>query len=422
MEFREFNMRKLRLFISALIIASLVISLTGISSNTANALVPLSCDEGFSSTNGNFYYDQCDNICSPDSSTSIVVGDNSALPAATVSYLDGRKIKDLAEQNKDRYMYAQTKTGLPWQVVAAIHYREAGMSATQSIFNGAKLGTGINVDGQNVVSDPNEDALNAANHFIKMASGVYGIDLSVTPESITLEQWGNAYLAYNRGYLYKQAGKTYDQSPYVMNGFDASHVNMSWVGKPADPAVSGIDGNKAGALSVLVYLGGAKLSSDCSSSGAVSGDIVKTALNYTRDTPATDGMTDASLAKEAYRKAIVEFNGAPASYPQITDCGRFVSTVLHASKADESFPAVGVGSLIKYMNSSPKYQALGSIQMNELMPGDIMAIESHIIIYTGKNGDYVAADASYEQRVPSVRNSSSPTWMIANGASVWRLK
>lgn len=379
-----------------------------------------SCDEGFYSDSDILYYSACAEVCSPGGA-SVQTG-GSSLPDATTKYLDGRGIKALVDQNKARYDKAQSVTGVPWQVTAALHYREAGMNPASSIYNGAPLGSGVNVDGQNVVADPLQDAVLATQHFVNMAKGVYGIDIVKSLSTMTTEQWGNAFLAYNRGYLYKQNGKTYDQSPYVMNGLDDAHMNMSWVGTPADPAVSGVDGNKAGALAVLQYLGGMTLTSTCSSSGAVAGDIVKTALNYTRDTPADNGMTDPSLAKQAYRDAMPQFNGQNAVYPQVTDCGRFVSTVYHASGADTSFPAVSVTVMVDYMNNSPKYQALGSPPLSELKPGDIMATSGHIIIYTGPNGPYMAADASFTERVPSVRTIGGPMWIESNGGHVWRLK
>ncbi|MDB5163004.1 MAG: peptidoglycan lytic protein [Candidatus Saccharibacteria bacterium] len=172
------------------------------------------------------------------------------LPKATTEYLEKRNVKSLAEQNMERYLAAQTAEGVPWQVIAALHYREAGMDPTKSISNGATLGSGVNVDGVNVVEDANQDAINMAKHFKRMAKSVYGID--VEKDAMTAELWGQAFLAYNRGSLYKRQGSTYDQSPYVMNGLDESHMNMRWV---AADTVNGVDGNKAGALTVLQYLG-----------------------------------------------------------------------------------------------------------------------------------------------------------------------
>lgn len=199
----------------------------------------------------------------------------SSLPGETIEYLDKQDIKGLAQTNMARYAAAETAEGVPWYVMAALHYREAKMDPNRSISNGAILGTGVNVDGVNVVTDPVQDAINMAQHFKRMADYVYDID--ITKDQMTTELWGKAFLAYNRGFLYERKGRTYDQSPYVMNGYDASHMNMRWI--DAD-TVSGFDGNKAGALALMTYLGGESVSSGagCSSLSTATGSVVPPVL------------------------------------------------------------------------------------------------------------------------------------------------
>lgn len=187
------------------------------------------------------------------------------LPQETIDYLDGRDVKDHYQENMERYLAAQEAEGVPAAVMAALHYREAGMNPESSISDGSPLGSGVNVDGINVVGDANLDAIRMAQHFKRMAQYVYGIDVVNTP--MTTELWGQAFLAYNRGFLYERAGTTYLTSPYVMNGIDANHLNMSW---GAGDTVKGVDGNKAGALAVMFYLGGAATASGvglCTSGG-----------------------------------------------------------------------------------------------------------------------------------------------------------
>ena len=194
-----------------------------------------------------------------------------ALPKTTIEYLEGRDVKNLYQQNMERYQAAQEAEGVPAAVMAALHYREAGMDPRRSISNGAILGTGVNVDGVNVVADANQDAINMAKHFKRMAQYVYGIDVVKTP--MTAELWGQAFLAYNRGFLYKRADRTYDQSPYVMNGVDENHLNMRWI--DAD-TVRGVDGNKAGALTVMYYLANASTVSSneaCAGTAGVAGEM-----------------------------------------------------------------------------------------------------------------------------------------------------
>lgn len=403
-------------FLLSLVVTSLV--LVAIPS-FASAKVSSNCDTDFYSSNDVLFFNPCENLCSSDSGSVI------ALPAETVSYLDGRGIRALLDQNMDRYKAAEAATGVMWPVIAAIHYREAGMDPTKSIFNGAALGSGVNVDGKEVVSDPKQDAINAATTFVELAKSVYEVDVK-KGTSLSTTDWGNAFLAYNRGFLYKQAGNTYDQSPYVINGYDTEHMNMSWVGGNADPAVSGVDGNKAGALTILAYLSVNTDSVKCSSSeSAVVGDVIRTALAFALDRPVEDGEVDVSLTTEAYANAFPSFNSAAFAYPAITDCGRFVSTVMRASEVDPDFPEVSVLVLSDYMNNSSKYESLGQIGFDQLQPGDILATPGHIILYTGQvtpDSRYYAADASFHDRVPSVRTSGGVTWMIGEGANVWRLK
>lgn len=413
-----------KIFFSVIISLGIIVSSIAIAAPPANAVT---CDKQFFAANNILFYNPCADICSQKNPASVSVGNsNSSLPSATTTYLDSLNIKARSEASMERYVFAESKTGVPWQAIAALHYRESGMDTTKSLF-GEALGSGTNADGQDVVADPNQDALNATEFMIKVAQSVYGINPSVSPEKLSIEQWGQAMLAFHGGFLYSQNGKTYDQSTYVMNGFDDRHLNMKWLSGEVntDEAAAGgaVDSNKAGTLAVMAYLGGVKIESDCTGSGAVAGDIVQTALNYANDVPAADGETDPALAKKIYLEAMPQFNGSSGDTSYVvTDCGRFVSTVYHASGADTDFPAVGVGSMITYMDGSAKYKALGAIQFADLKPGDILATPGHIILFTGENGDYAAADASLNQRVPSVRKPGSPMSMLSDGALVWRLK
>ena len=217
------------------------------------------------------------------SSGSIVAAGSSStkavqLPQETLDRLEQQDIRGRAEQNMERYTYAEEQTGVPWAVIASLHYREGGMRGNASALNGQPiLGFPyINIDGQTVGANPKDDAVNAANALKRLAEGVYDVD--VTQDNLSLEDWGWAFLSYNRGYLYKRVDASYTVSPYVMNGLDDQHMNMSW--SSAD-TVSGVDGNKIGALAILSYLDGQNLGSGGCGNGEVvapvkSDDIVIT--------------------------------------------------------------------------------------------------------------------------------------------------
>jgi len=386
------------------------------------------CDQAFFASNDVLFYNPCADICSEGSSTQVSVGSDQGLPSPTIDYLDALGIQAKANlpENKERYLYAESVTGLKWQVLAALHYRSAIMDPKKGIMDNATFATTTKVEGQAASKEAQDDALAAANELITLAQEVYSINVTASADTLKIEQWGNAFLAFYAGLLYQQAGKTYDQSPFVMNGFDDQHLGMSWLGISAglDPTHTAgkKDPNRAGALSILAYLDGVKVESECSSSGAVPGGVIETALNYANDAPVDNGTTDPSQAKQAYREAMPQFNGSNAVYPQITDCGRFVSTVLHASGADTDYPDVSVGRMIDYMDGSSKYEALGPVDFGSLRPGDVLATPDHIILFTGDVNGFFAADASFYERIPSVRDKGNPMWMIGEGADVWRLK
>lgn len=198
------------------------------------------------------------------------------LPQSTLDRLRNENFDARLARTKDRYVYAEQRTGIPWQMLAAIHYREAGMNPNMSIAAGEPLRNGKSMDGIQMSADPNEDARLGAEHLIYMAKSVYGIDLK---NDRTIDGIANAFLAYNRGFMYKAAGESYTKSPYVMNGYDEQHLNMVWAN--ADSyykgqklnSVAGTRDANLGALTIYSYLVGEGANAtgptaDGSSSGA----------------------------------------------------------------------------------------------------------------------------------------------------------
>lgn len=157
-------------------------------------------------------------------------------------------IMERINANLPDYQAAATKGGIPWQMLAAIHYREANADPGHNTLGGEPLGEKAKDSGLRPYT-----LLESANYsvgFIKsLYKMVYNADFPTNPND---EEIKNAFLSYNRGALYKQHGCTADQSPYVMNGYDESHKNMSWAPSCGD-TVSGPDGN-LGAYTMYVIL------------------------------------------------------------------------------------------------------------------------------------------------------------------------
>ena len=206
---------------------------------------------------------------------------NAELSSVARGLIGATSIPSLATQNKSAYETGAKAAGIPWQVLAAIHWREANMNASKSIANGQPLGAGVSVDGQAIGATLAEDAVIAANKALSIGKAVYSVDIS---SSNSIGDFARAFLAYNRGYMYKNHGTEYTESPYVMNGFDEAHRNMTWTtadvyNKPGGTRLNSLvigsaDGNKIGALAVFVYLmGGGVSGSDCSVGGLKSGGM-----------------------------------------------------------------------------------------------------------------------------------------------------
>jgi hypothetical protein len=240
-------------------------------------------DSEFAQQNGiQFYNRNAVDLCSASSGNLVSLGD---LPADTLAKIKSANIDGLLAKTKDRYLYAQQQTGIPWQALAALHYREAGMNPNLSMADGQKLGDYTSVDGAQISSDANKDAALAAEHFAKLASSTYNVNIKDTA-NITVDALGKAFLAYNRGFMYEEYNKqtgmslTYLDSPYVMNGFDESHMNMIWTAADSFGGVNSLAGKKdtnLGALTIYNYLvgsGGSVSAAAATSAGGCSSTAV----------------------------------------------------------------------------------------------------------------------------------------------------
>lgn len=125
---------------------------------------------------------------------------------------------------KDTYTKVGTTSGVPWQMLAAVDYRESHNGPNASALDGSPIGT-PNKDHPGVVPTSKENSVElSANYMIGLAKSVYGVTISTTN---TPDEIKEAFVAYNRGSLYKDNGLTPDQSPYVMNLYDG-HTIVPW--------------------------------------------------------------------------------------------------------------------------------------------------------------------------------------------------
>lgn len=399
----------------SLILAVLLLTVTVVPAQTVLALNKSDIEKGITQ----FDMD-ADETC--DISQADVIGSDVDLPTITVNKLKAAQVAEKVEANKARYVHAQEQTGVPWQLIAALHYREAGLNPNGSVTNGAPLGSGVNADGVNIPADPNEDAVVGANIFKSNAKNVYGVD--IVASGADTSTYGKAYVAYNRGFMYKNWNKPWNKSPYAMNGYDDRHMNMKWTdadsyATPGGAQLNSLSGSvdgAVGALAVVKYLGGVTLTNvdECESSGSIAdtGNIVETAKSLAWHKTIPDGRTSKSDATPAYQRAMPRYNGSTGTY-EWTDCGVFVSTVMHMSGADKQFPLRGTSVMLPYVRDSGKYEVDESPTLEELEPGDILVKDGHISLYAGNLGNgFLGMEASLGGHVPDYSTSGDVAWML----------
>ncbi|MEI6237186.1 MAG: hypothetical protein WCP03_01115 [Candidatus Saccharibacteria bacterium] len=158
------------------------------------------------------------------------------------------------EELRPLYEQAAEKTNMPWYLLAAIHYEEANSSSKLSVFAGETLGS-ANPDGQGVdgyaPADQLQNYIAALKHARAMGEWVYGT--KINKDTKDLSKIGECLLAYNRGTIYKSAGLSPEDSPYVYSGLSKDGKDYSCIFPDADPLAGRVD-NRPGGLAMVIYL------------------------------------------------------------------------------------------------------------------------------------------------------------------------
>ncbi len=208
-----------------------------------------------------------------------------------------KAVKNNIEKLKPLYEYAAEKTGIKWEYLAALHYRESGNRPGTSLLAGETLGS-TNPDGTGSgTSSAKKNAVEAAQHFIGNAKMVYGVNVKNNPSTNDLKK---AFLAYNRGFMYKNAHTSPDKSPYVMAGLDSTHpIDMVFPDSTAEPSSTrGKKNANLGAMAILAGLGLENAGSSSTSCGDGS-------LGTCDDSPGSnDFVFPLCISKEGIKKGV----------------------------------------------------------------------------------------------------------------------
>ena len=184
------------------------------------------------------------------------------LPGVVVDRIRNEGLMKKVDAQRAIYDNVQNKRSVPWQLMAAINYREASLRPELSMKDGSSLHAGVSQDGVPIYPDAKKDAVSAADIFIGNAKRNYNVDIT-NINSLNEEQIAQALLAYNRGamYLNNPGGPMpVSKSPYVYNYLKGgpmkwtradSYDGSTRLNRMYDRGQS--DGN-LGALAIVAYL------------------------------------------------------------------------------------------------------------------------------------------------------------------------
>lgn len=202
-------------------------------------------------------------IVAPDDkqviTTTTVAPAATSVPVAPVpwrSEIGTPNCADTPNVSYDPYIAAWQQTGVPWQLLAAAHWREANMAPNRSAVSGEKLGA-INPDTGKVEGNRLEETVVRSAQIMRSnAERVYGIT-GLADENT----WPDALLAYNRGAMYANAAKhghtlTWRDSAYVTKADRWAGVGHYGRGEDwGEPeSVQGKRDSRLGALEMIVCI------------------------------------------------------------------------------------------------------------------------------------------------------------------------
>ncbi len=308
---------------------------------------------------------------------------------------------------KPVYEQAAQQTNIRWEIFAALDYREDNNRPNASMLGGEPLGQ-PSVDHPDLAPKTKLESVIMGSKILKgLAKGVYDVDVT---KPMTDEQVKSAFLTYNRGYSYKNANQPVDTSPYVMNNFDEAHNHMIFPNIPGETLAGRSDGERLGAYTVYVALGGSSAPNGGCTGTVVSGDLQQLALLYAWPTYHEANWFEfykpAGYATSPYKDAVDLAKRTGDSYvgggihPGI-DCGGFVTQLMRNSKTDPDYNKNQgpVTEQQNYIEKSGKYVTVSNKAPRQ--PGDIYiapgAVHTYIYIGKLKGWQYDSASASFDR-------------------------
>ena len=402
----------------------------------------------------------------------------------TMHDIFSKKELQTVQRFKEFYQKAAEERGIPWQMIAAIHKKETGLSKK---FNSAgdKKNSGKS-NGPFCIIRIGREGINDRGKFTLPIDGWPYSEEEMTDEDfqqqvryaadilkvhmVTSEKNGlsgddavkYAFHHYNSGNRrdYIAQGENLqrkyselkninpsagDGSVYVMNGADkiraANQESLDWQIQTSSGHLEKGKHVVPGVFLMYRALGGGSgsYSGDCiqgGSNGAVAGDINATAIAFSANAP--NQYLPGGIRTDAYVEANKKYFSDRDHRHDGADCSAFVSTVLAASGFDPDIVKKGntTAAMGPYLSSHPeKYENItdltGDGRTNNLSPGDIIikvegfngATHGHVELIVEVNGELKMASASIPSGKYPARfpDHVSPIYSKLNESKQWRV-
>ncbi len=123
------------------------------------------------------------------------------------------------------YREVASRTGIPWQLLAACDWMQCEARPRRSPVHGEKLGA-VNLDGT-AYRTKSAALERCAYDLIDLAAGVYGIDLTARGV-LSVSELALAFAAFRWGGLLKLHHTSAMEFPYSVAGLTFEHMNMRW--------------------------------------------------------------------------------------------------------------------------------------------------------------------------------------------------
>ena len=316
---------------------------------------------------------------------------------------------DAIKENYPYYKAAADKVGIPWQALAAIHYRETRFARTSNAYQ-ITGGGGGDFAAQT----------DAAAAFLK-GKGSFESDDAAKRAFFGYNGMSSAYKqqAINLGFS-EAAANNGEGSPYVMNKYDEKRDpnknGSSWGQIKSDGGGIVYPANQDfGAFVVYKALMNCEIVSgggdgEAPEPGSYSEAINQMALKLAWP----DRSHDISDPKPEYLSVIQKLGYTTSKDVNVqrgSSCDVFVAAVLSESGADPEIVGKGLGAANQrnYLSSSSKWK---EVPLSEAAPGDIRTIQytgkeehgNHIEVVVMQNGTMKVASASYGDRTAGLGN------------------